>query len=64
MVNRALTLTVIGRVVAPVIDRTLALNQAGLLGYDVRTVALLLPFIESGLWAAVAQSAAPEETES
>ena len=53
--SRALTLTVMGRLVVPVIDRALALNHAGLLGFDVRAVVLLLPFIEAGLWLAVAR---------
>ncbi|MEI7606252.1 MAG: hypothetical protein WCJ64_02590 [Rhodospirillaceae bacterium] len=57
--NRALTPTMIGRQMVPVIDRALALTQAGLLGYDGRVVALLLPAIEHGLWVAIGQIAAP-----
>ncbi|MEI8396945.1 MAG: hypothetical protein WCF85_19630 [Rhodospirillaceae bacterium] len=55
--GRALTLTVMGRLMVPVIDRTLALTQAGLLGFDVRVVALLLPAIEAGLWLAIGRVA-------
>ena len=39
----------------PMIDHALALTQAGLLGYDARVVALLLPAIELGLWVAIGQ---------
>lgn len=55
--TRALTVTVLGRAIVPVIDRTLALTQAGALGYDVRVVALLLLEIEQGLWEAIGQIA-------
>ena len=55
--GRALTLTVMGRLVVPVIDRALALNHAGLLGFDVRAVVLLLPAIETGLWEAIGKIA-------
>ncbi len=55
--SRALTVTMVGRLVVPVIDRTLALTQAGLLGFDVRVVALLLPAIEAGLWLAIGRVA-------
>ncbi|CAK0762031.1 hypothetical protein WCLP8_3390004 [uncultured Gammaproteobacteria bacterium] len=57
MAGRALTLAVVGRLVVPVIDRTLALTQAGLLGFDARAVALLLPAIEAGLWLAIGRVA-------
>ena len=57
--TRALTVAVLGRLVVPVIDRALALTQAGLLGYDVRVVVLLLPAIEAGLWEAVGKIATP-----
>ncbi len=58
--NRAITPTMVGRQMVPVIDRALALTQAGLLGYDVRVVALLLPAIEPGLWAALGKDATSE----
>ena len=45
----------------PVIDRALALTQAGLLGYDARVVALLLPAIEQGLWEVIGQIATQED---
>ena len=62
--SRSLTLKVFGRLVVPVIDRSLALTQGGLFGFDTRIVALLLPAIEAGLSAAVAQTTtapSPEE---
>ena len=60
MATRAITPTMVGRQMVPVIDRALALTQAGLLGYDARVAALLLPAIEQGLWAAIGQIASPE----
>ncbi len=57
--TRAITPTMVGRQMAPVIDRALALTQAGLLGFDVRAVALLLPAIESGLWEAIGKDVSP-----
>ena len=59
--NRAIAPTMVGRQMMPVIDRALALTQAELLGYDARVVALLLPAIEKGLWAAIGQIASPED---
>ncbi len=59
--NRSITPTMVGRQMVPVIDRALALTQAGLLGYDARVVALLLPAIEQGLWTAIGQVATQEE---
>ena len=59
--TRAITPTMVGRQVVPVIDRALALTQAGLLGFDARVVALLLPAIEQGLWAAIGQIATQED---
>jgi hypothetical protein len=49
----------VGRQVVPVIDRALALSLAGVLGFDARVVALLLPVVEAGMWGAVGQSATP-----
>ena len=60
MATRAITPTMVGRQMVPVIDRALALTQAGLLGYDARVAALLLPAIEQGLWAAIGQIATQE----
>ena len=59
--TRAITPTIVGRQMVPVIDRALALTQAGLLGYDARVVVLLLPAIETGLWAAIGQIATQED---
>ena len=53
--TRAITPTMVGRQVVPVIDRALALTQAGLLGYDARVIVLLLPAIEQGLWTAIGE---------
>lgn len=58
--TRAITPTMVGRQMVPMIDRALALTQAGLLGYDTQAVALLLPAIEHGLWAAIGQITTPE----
>ena len=58
--TRAISPVMVGRQMVPLIDRALALTQAGLLGYDARVVALLLPAIEQGLWAAIGQIACPE----
>ncbi|CAK0741329.1 hypothetical protein WCLP8_110002 [uncultured Gammaproteobacteria bacterium] len=58
--NRAITLTVMGRLVVPVIDRALALTLAKSLGYDAQVMALLLPAIEKGQWIAVGRVATRE----
>ena len=58
--TRAIMPTMVGRQMVPVVDRGLALIQAGLLEYDARVVALLLPAIELGLWTAIGQVAAQE----
>lgn len=50
--GRALTVAMVGRRSVTMLDRALALSLAGTLGYDTRAVALLLPAIEDGLWAA------------
>ncbi len=55
--GRALTLTVMGRLVVPVIDRALALTLAKSLGYDARVMVILLPAIEVGLWEAIGKIA-------
>ena len=57
---KAITPTMVGRQMVLGIDRALALTQAGLLGYDARVVAILLPVIEQGLWAAIGQIVSPE----
>lgn len=58
--GRALTVGLVGRRSVTMLDRALALNLAGTLGYDTRAVALLLPAIEDGLWAAVAGQTDPD----
>ncbi len=60
VVTRAISPTVVGRQMVPLVDHALALTQAGLLGYDARVVALLLPAIEQGLWAVIGQGATQE----
>ena len=59
--NRAITPTMVGRQLVPVIDRALALTLAESLGFDARAVALLLPAIEAGLWEAIGQIATQED---
>ena len=61
MVNRALTPTMVGRQMVPMIDRPLALTLAESLGFDSRVVALLLPAIEAGLWEAIGQIVTQED---
>lgn len=58
--GRALTVAMVGRRSVPVLDRALALSLAGTLGYDTRAVALLLPAVEDGLWAAASGQADPD----
>ncbi len=53
---RSLSFQVIGRAVLPVLDARTALVLAETLGFDTRAVALLLPAIEAGVWAAFAQN--------
>ncbi len=55
--QRSLSFQVIGRTVLPVLDARTALMLAETLGFDTRAVALLLPAIEVGLSAVVAQNA-------
>ena len=66
---RSLSFQVIGRAVLPVLDARTALMLADALGFDSRAVALLLPAIEAGLTAVMAQAApddagSPDEAES
>ena len=58
--TRAITPTMVGRQIVLGINRALTLTQAGLLRYDARVVALLLPAIEQGLWTAIGQVATQE----
>ena len=55
--QRSLSFQVIGRTVLPVLNARTALMLAETLGFDTRAVALLLPAIEAGLSAVVAQNA-------
>ncbi len=57
--NRALTPTMVGRQMVPMIDRVLALRLGESLEFDIRVVAFLLPAIESGLWEALGKDAIP-----
>ena len=59
--TRAITPTMVGRQIVPMIDRALALTLAESLGFDARVVALLLPAIEAGLWEAIGQIATQED---
>lgn len=60
--GRALTVATLGRRRVTMLDRALAFSLAGTLGYDTRVVALLLPAIEDGLWAAASGQADPDGT--
>ena len=57
---RSLSFQVIGRTVLPLLDTRTALMLAEALGFDARTVVLLLPAIEAGL-SAIAAQAAPDD---
>ncbi len=61
---RSLSFQVIGRTVLPTLDARTALMLAETLGFDTRAVALLLPAIEAGLSAVVAQNAAQDSQDS
>lgn len=61
--GRALTVAALGRRSVTVLDRALALRLAGTLGYDSRAVALLLPAIEDGLWAAASGQVDPDSAD-
>ncbi len=57
--NRAITPTMAGWQMVPMIDRALALTLSESLGFDARVVALLLPAIGVGLWSAFGKDATP-----